>query len=305
MKHVVSVSLGSNTRDHKVEITLAGERLLIERRGTDGDLEAAENLIRQLDGQVDAIGLGGINIALYVAGQRYAIRDGERLAAAATRTPVVDGSGLKNSLERDAVRGLVEKGLLQPGAKVLMVVALDRFGMAESLVEAGVDVTFGDIMFTTGMDYPVHSLDELARLAARTLPALAKLPFAMLYPTGRRQEQAADQKFARYYQDAAWVAGDFHEIRRYLPDDVAGASFLTNTTTASDVRLLKRCGAHYLCTSTPQFMGRSFGANVMEAALRCLVDGPALDDRGLGALAHRVGLVPRLRDLFEEEPGDE
>ena len=35
---------------------------------------------------------------------RYALRDGLRLLEAAKMTPVVDGSGLKNTLEREAVR---------------------------------------------------------------------------------------------------------------------------------------------------------------------------------------------------------
>ncbi|MDD4767799.1 MAG: quinate 5-dehydrogenase, partial [Desulfotomaculaceae bacterium] len=36
MKRVVSVSLGSSRRDHKVNIELLGEKLEIARRGTDG-----------------------------------------------------------------------------------------------------------------------------------------------------------------------------------------------------------------------------------------------------------------------------
>ena len=34
MKRVLGVSLGSSTRDHKVEIEILGEKVEIERRGT-------------------------------------------------------------------------------------------------------------------------------------------------------------------------------------------------------------------------------------------------------------------------------
>ena len=37
MKHVVSISLGSSTRDHRVETDILGERFLIERIGVNGD----------------------------------------------------------------------------------------------------------------------------------------------------------------------------------------------------------------------------------------------------------------------------
>ena len=51
MKHVVSVSIGSSKRDHKIEVELLGEKILIERRGTDGDLERAAQMLKELDGE--------------------------------------------------------------------------------------------------------------------------------------------------------------------------------------------------------------------------------------------------------------
>jgi len=39
MKKVLGVSLGSSTRDHKVQIEILGEKVEIERRGTDGDVK--------------------------------------------------------------------------------------------------------------------------------------------------------------------------------------------------------------------------------------------------------------------------
>ena len=54
MKHAVSVSIGSSRRDKRVEITLLDEQIIIERIGTDGDMDKAANLYRELDGNVDA-----------------------------------------------------------------------------------------------------------------------------------------------------------------------------------------------------------------------------------------------------------
>ena len=41
MKRAVSISIGSSKRNKAVEVTLLGERVSIERIGTDGDMEAA------------------------------------------------------------------------------------------------------------------------------------------------------------------------------------------------------------------------------------------------------------------------
>src|SRR5690625_463275 len=106
MKHVVGVSIGSSHRDHRVEINLLGRSVVVERRGTDGDLRKAARLIRELDGRVDCIGLGGLDLYIVAGGRRYTFRDAKKLADAARRTPVVDGSGLKDSLERWVIQYL-------------------------------------------------------------------------------------------------------------------------------------------------------------------------------------------------------
>ncbi len=92
MKRVVSVSLGSSRRDHKVVVDLLGESVEIARVGTDGDFDRALDLLREIDGKVDAIGLGGIDVYLFVRQKRFAIRDGLRLIEAVKVTPVVDGA---------------------------------------------------------------------------------------------------------------------------------------------------------------------------------------------------------------------
>ncbi len=305
MKRVVSVSLGSSSRDHKAEIDFLGERFFIERIGMDGSLDRAIAKIKDLDGKVDAIGLGGIDVYLYAGSERYALRDGLRLLAAATRTPVVDGSGLKNTLERQAV-AFVQRdlGISLRGVKVLMVSALDRFGMAQALVEAGADVLFGDFIFALDLDKPVRGLEEFERLARRYLPDACKLPFQFFYPTGKKQDRPPQPKYPQYYEEAAIVAGDFHFMRAFMPDRLDGKLVLTNTVTPRDIDDLRARGVARLVTSTPDFGGRSFGTNVVEAALVAFLDkrpehiGP--DDYGR-AIA-QLALRPRVVDLNPSSP---
>jgi hypothetical protein len=169
MKRVVSVSLGSSSRDHRAKIELLGEEFDISREGMDGSIDRALKRLRELDGTVDAIGLGGIDVYLYAGTQRFALRDGLRLLNAVKKTPVVDGSGLKNTLEREAVEYLQrELGMELRGKRVLMVSALDRFGMAQALVAAGADMIFGDFIFALDLDRPVRGLDEFEEMARPT-----------------------------------------------------------------------------------------------------------------------------------------
>ena len=39
MKHIVSVSIGSSKRDKRTEQELLGEKVIVERIGTDGSIE--------------------------------------------------------------------------------------------------------------------------------------------------------------------------------------------------------------------------------------------------------------------------
>lgn len=303
MNRVVSVSLGSSKRNHSVEVELLGQAFEISRIGTDGDFEKAVATLRELDGKVDAIGLGGIDVYLYVEKKAYAIKDGLRLMSAVRHTPVVDGSGLKWTLEREVVYHLAEKtDLLPRGTKVMMVSATDRFGMAQAFIDCGCETLFGDLIFVLGIPIPIRSVRTLRFLAQMILPVATRLPFQILYPTGKKQDKPDEKKarrYAKFYDGADVVAGDYHFIRRYLPPTLNGKVIVTNTTTKSDVELLKERGARYLVTTTPEFNGRSFGTNVLEGVFVALIGKPwkEITSQEYIDLLKRLDFKPRIVKL--------
>ncbi len=290
-KHVVSVSLGSSARDVDVTVELLGETVRIQRRGTDGSVAAARALVAELDGQVDAIGLGGLDLFLQWMGRRYYFREARVIAAAAKRTPVVCGAGLKDTLERRAV-ALLDRSVGWRGRRVLLTLAVDRFGMAEALVEHGADVRFGDLMFALGLPWPIHSMRTLDRVARLLAPPLTKMPIAWLYPTGSKQTKATtSHRFAEHYAWAEVVAGDWHTIRRYAPERLDGLTIFTNTTTKADVAFLAAAGAARLVTTTPRFEGRSLATNLLEAAFVAL-RGPDQGRAGYEAILDELDYAP-------------
>ncbi|MBO8142124.1 MAG: quinate 5-dehydrogenase [Firmicutes bacterium] len=298
MKRVVSVSIGSSERDHAAELEVLGERVRVERIGTDGDVNRAIDLIRELDGKVDAFGMGGIDLYVWAGGKRYVLRDARRIAAAARRTPIVDGSGLKNSLERRIVPYLSrELGIRWRERKVLLVSAIDRFGMAEELAKTGCQLIIGDLMFVLGVPIPLRSLSAFTAVARLLAPLAVQLPISVLYPTGQKQTRV-QPKYTRYYQWADMIAGDFHFIRRHMPADLSGKTIITQTITAADVRELERRGVELLVTTTPKLNGRSFATNAIEAML-VAVAGRAreLSPVEYLELIDEVGLTPRIERL--------
>lgn len=298
MKSVVGISLGSSARNHEVSIELMGQHYKVKRVGTDGNMNKMIDLIRELDGKVDAFGLGGMDLYIYAVDRRYEFRDARRIFRAAEKTPIVDGSGLKNTLERRAIEQLAaETDLFNETKKVLLMSAMDRLGMAQAFEKAGCKMTYGDLPYALGLPVPLSSLKSLARVARVLVPLVSQLPFTMIYPTGDKQA-VNKPRFTRYFMDNDIIAGDFHFIHRYMPEELPGRTIVTNTVTRDDVEFLKKRKLKTLITTTPEMEGRSFGTNVMEALLVCMAGGKAeLSEKQYNTLLDQLDLKPRVIEL--------
>jgi len=302
MKRVVSISLGSSSRDHVAEAQILGEKITVERRGTDGDMQKAIELIRELDGTVDAFGMGGIDLHVRAGTRKYVLKDALKLLHAAKITPMVDGGGIKDTWEYRVI-SVLEKdyGIPFRGRKALLVQGVSRYGMALGLIEAGARVTFGDLAFTLGVPLAIRSLGTLNVLASIIAPIACRMPISVLYPTGQKQQENKP-RFPGLYEENEIICGDFLYIKQCLPLDVSGKTFLTNTITRDDVELLRSRGARLLITISPELDGRSFGANVLEAILIALAGKrpEELGRDGYFEMLERMNLKPRIQEL---QPG--
>jgi hypothetical protein len=273
MKHVVSVSLGSSKRNKASTVEFLGESFKIERVGTDGDTGRFVAMFRELDGKVDALGVGGADIYVVVGGRKYAFKQVQKWISEAKQTPVVDGSGLKHTLERRAIYYLQEAGILDFSKEtVLLVSAVDRFGMIEALNELCPRIIAGDILFGLGLPIPLRSYFWVQVLGTILLPIVTHLPIKWFYPTGEKQEQRTP-KWESIFNEASVIAGDWHYIKRYVPENTLyGKTIITQTLRKSDMEWLEACKVQRIITTTPVIQGETFATNVMEAVLLTLLD---------------------------------
>lgn len=267
MKRVVSISLGSSARDKKVEAEFLGEKFLIERVGTDGSIEKATALLRELDGKVACFGIGGIDFYVRSGPKKWWLKDALKIKAVPKETPMVDGGGVKDTLERKVVEDLEPVyGIPVKGKNVLSVSGVARYALTEAFFRAGAKVMLGDLMFILEVPMKLWTLRGLNVLAHLIAPIAVQLPIGMLYPTGESQHKPRP-KFKGAYEWADILAGDYHFIHRFVPERLDGKAVVTNTVTDADVKELKQKGVKWLVTTTPQMEGRSFGTNVIEALL--------------------------------------
>jgi hypothetical protein len=256
-------------------------------------------MYRDNDGKVDAFGVGGAEFHCQVASRRYPFRQAKAIRRVVKLSKIGDGNGIKHLLAPYAMQALRDYGIDLRGKKALKTTAVDRYGMAKALVDAGCDVTFGDFMFTLNLPIPVHSLRTVRIVAAVLLPIVTQVPFAWLYPLGDEQTKEPCTKYSHFYEEADVIAGDFIQVWSNLPADLTGKIIVTNTTTARNVEVLQERGLHLLVTTTPRLSGRSFGTNVLEGVCRCLVDKPDLEitDDDFIDLIERIPLVPQVHVL--------
>lgn len=269
MKEALSVSIGSAQRNKSVVINLLGEDVHIQRIGTDGNMKAARDLFRERDGKVHAFGVGGTDLGLFVDDKWYPLHSVQSLVRDVKTTPVVDGCGLKNTLESQVAQILdanISDYLDLIGRKALVMTAVDRYGLLRAFVDSGYACLFGDALFSLGINLPIRKEPGIKQLAAALIPIVSRLPFKWVYPVGEKQLER-HPKFGWAFDWASVIAGDCHYITRFMPDHLEGKVIVTNTTTPRDVDLFRQAGVKYLLTTTPVYDGRSFGTNMMEAGL--------------------------------------
>jgi len=299
MKRAVSVSLGSSSRDKKVVVTLGGQQISVERIGTDGDVEQARRLFAELDGQADALGVGGVDLYLRLHGREYPLRAALKLVQDVRRTPMVDGRGLKHTLERRVFeRALPALGGIPHFRRAFVPVAVDRIGLTEAVEEVTDEVVIGDLMVALGIPIPIRGLSNYRRIARILFPVVSYFPMGMLFYGSGGQEPTP--KYERYWRESDLLAGDFLFMRKYLPEDLSSKTVITNTTTPENVEFLRARGVHTVITTTPRLDGRSFGTNMMEAALTAYAGkGQSLNDTELNDLIDELDLRPSVQRLNE------
>ncbi len=291
MKRAVSISLGSSKRDKKVIVHFQDQEILLERIGTDGNAERAHQLFLELDGQIDAFGVGGVDLYLRLDNREYPLYAALKLVEGVTRTPLCDGRGLKHTLERRVFALARETIGYVHFRQAFIPVAVDRLGLAHAVSEVADRVICGDLMVGLGLPIPIYGLSAYKRLARLLLPLVSHFPLSMIFYGSGGSEH--EPKYRRYFLDSDLIAGDFLFMRKYLPEQLDDKVIVTNTTTEENIALLRERGVKMVITTTPRYEGRSFGTNMMEAALTAYAGkGRRLTDEELNGLIDSLGLRP-------------
>jgi len=306
MKRCLVIHLGGENENFIA--ALGDRRAEVLWRGCDRDLERARALVRGHDGKVDAIGLDGIPTDLELGDAHRRYQPGCEVAAAAKRTPVVDGSGVCAGLERWSV---VLADRAEPGIfsqkRVLMVPGINHVGLAQALGRLTPRVEYYDPEMFFGLpDVPgVGSKETLGTADAPTLEALKDAPLDKISPPAH----ADARRVTPHFRWADVIAGDAAAIRHFAPMDLRKKTVVVPCATREDADDFRTRGASILVTLMPSLepgvaMAR-YSAALIEAVFVALRDDPSIpltEDTYLNLMAE-ISWSPYIRYLQEEEEG--
>ena len=224
------------------------------------------------------------------------LRAALKLVEGVTQTPLCDGRGLKHTLERRVFELAKPKLGDVRFQQAFVPVAVDRQGLAEAVAEVSGKLVVGDLMVALGVPIPIYGIPAFKHVARVMLPFVSYFPMSMLFYGSSGAEHKP--KYTRYFNDSDLIAGDFLFMRKYMPERMDGKTVVTNTTTEENIELLKSRGVSTVITTTPRYEGRSFGTNMMEAALTAYAGkGRRLSDDELNGLIDELGLRPEVMEL--------
>ncbi len=293
---IVQVSLTGSERDYDEHVTFLERDFRIVRLGTNGDVDAAEALVRKWAEQAAAIAVTGLREA-----RASGLYDGElvsieRIKRATDAVPVTDGHALRDVLQEWAIRHVQNE---MPGifnnARTVVLGGLNHDRTTRILREFTANLEFVD---------PLLRLDLPARLDANPVLGLAanvalwpirRLPGqvqSIIKTPGQRISSALARSAAR---DADIVVATYDELTGFGLEDLAGKTVISSAISDDRLADLAGRGVDMVLDSTPQPFQVTVVAAVLEAMMLATVagSGPLTNDDLLDMIVS-AGFEPRL-----------
>ena len=177
MKSIASISLGPLSLDCNFTTKFLGHDFNVVRIGTDNDFNAAEKLVSEWQGKVDAIGLGLVHDHYWVGTRYFHQRDTAKLEKLAGDTLVTSGARLRGIVQEWSLRSAqLELDNFFNNAKVLFLTGTANYRLASVMGEFTDNLSFADPVLQLGAPGLLHSLRSLELFAAGSHPLLGHGP---------------------------------------------------------------------------------------------------------------------------------
>jgi predicted amino acid dehydrogenase len=297
MKKVVSVSLGSSSKDYEFQTRFLGQHFQVSRVGADEDEGKAWELLRRYQSEADAIGLGMIRDHYDIGSRRHVHKDTERLLNVVTRVPATTGSDLRRLLQVRAVRH-VQRKLVNyfNNNLVLFLSGMVNYDMALAMSDYTPNLKFADAVLDTGAPAILTSLDQLevyargAQIASSFLPTerLSRLPGL---------SKLRKEILTREMEKCHVIVGTYDDIAVFgTPANLEGKTLITSAIDDDALEFFKDCNVNLVVDVSPMLFDQVVGLNTIQAmVLAALETTPEeLSEHDLEEIVEELKIEPRL-----------
>jgi predicted amino acid dehydrogenase len=293
---VIDVSLADAAGDYDEQVTFLHRPFRLVRIGTDGDVEAAAELVSTWAAKADAIALTGVEEARAIGRLDASLERIVRKLSAAVRVPVVDGRALHDVLQEWAIR---RTNAEMPGyftnARTVVLGGTNHDRTTRVLREFTPNLEFAD---------PALRFDLPAKLDANPVLGVAARAVALpthLVPGSVRTrlrtplEQASHALARKAARDCDLVVASYEELTGFGLEDLAGKTLISSAISEERLAELASRGVDLVLDTTPQPFHVTVEAAVLEAVMVAdAPNGERLTNDDLLDMIVSAGLEPRL-----------
>jgi predicted amino acid dehydrogenase len=266
MKTVISISLGSKSQDFEFTTTFLGEKLRVQRLGTDGSTAKAAKLLKHWEPHADAIGLGVVKDSYRIGAQRLIDADTSRLTRIVTRVPVTTGARLSDMFLEWALRHTQsELGRYFDNANVLFFSGMSNYKLAMSMSEYTENLQFADPLLQLGVPKLLTSLDALGLYASGmhyvsdwTPPRVIPAPLL---------KQWTRYVLGKAMTKATMVVARVHELDDFGIEELAGKTVITSNVNDERLARFKDKGVNMVIDGSPVLAGHVLGPEMLDAMI--------------------------------------
>lgn len=266
---IVDVSLAGSERNYDTTVDFLEKPFRIVRIGTDGDVDRAEELIKEWTDEAAVFAITGARdartVGILAGDEKAALR---RLESATGDTPTTIGHRLRDVLQEWTVRKVsAERPGLFLNARTVVLGGSNHRRTARVLQESTENIKFADAILQYGLP-SMLDFDALDRFLGVSKWMLDKVPDVIAAPVtapGRRFNQSM---LRRAVVDADVLVATYDELMMFHLEELAGKTLITSSVSDERLEELNRRGVDLVLDDTPQpFEGVTINAAVLEALM--------------------------------------
>ena len=294
---IVNVSLATSDRDYDETVTFLERDFRLVRVGTDGDVPAAQALVRQWDPSAAAIAVTGIREARAAGMYDGDLAAVDKVRRATDAVPIADGHALRDVLQEWAIRHVANQ---MPGyftnARVLVLGGLNHARTTRILREYTENLDFSDPLLRMDIPGKLHANVMLGLAADISMWPLRKMPAALKAQVKAPGARLSSTLARRSSHDSDVVVATYEELMAFGLKDLSGKTVVTSSISEERLAELGDLDVDMVLDTTPQPFDVTINAATLEAMMMSLTDGASgrLTNDDLLDMIVSADLQPRL-----------